>query len=99
MTMQQAIQCPLPAGRRQGWARFVLEVLLWAGPWLAAAALAASRWIPDLYGFPYFHLADQTAALLLLFTGLSLMLRSCIAMLPRQMCSTRCVISARGCGS
>jgi len=75
MTMQQAIQCPLPAGRRQGWARFVSEVLLWAVPWLAAAALAASRWIPDLYGFPYFHLADRTAALLLLFTGLSWMLR------------------------
>jgi heat shock protein HtpX len=75
MTMQQAVQYPLPQERRRGWARFSLEVLLWAAPWLCAAVLAAGRWIPDLYHFPRLTLSPNAVPALLMFTGATWMLR------------------------
>ena len=42
----QAVQYPLPADRKIQWGRFPLEALLWATPWVSAAALATLVWRP-----------------------------------------------------
>lgn len=75
MAMQQAIEYPLPQDRRAGWGRFSIEFLLWIVPWLAAAILAAARWIPDLYRFPKINLPRHTLPALLIFAGVTWILR------------------------
>ncbi len=45
--MNLAVQYPLPEDQRIQWGRFPLEVLLWATPWLSAAALATLFWYPE----------------------------------------------------
>jgi heat shock protein HtpX len=45
--MNLAVQYPLPEDRRIQWRWFPVEVLLWATPWVSAAALATILWHPE----------------------------------------------------
>lgn len=74
--MHQAVQFPLPADRRIRWGRFPVEVLLWAAPWLSAAALGTLLWHPEWLPVLGSGQATETAKpLLLILLGVAWILR------------------------
>ncbi|HVT14620.1 MAG TPA: M48 family metalloprotease [Thermoanaerobaculia bacterium] len=74
--MRQAVRYQLPEERRIRWGKFPVEVLLWAAPWLCAAALAAALWHPEWVAVLGSGLATDTAQpLLLIVLGVAWILR------------------------
>jgi len=74
--MHQSIQYPLPEDRSIQWGRFPVEALLWAMPWLSAAALFALVRRPEWFTVLDHGLAINIAKpLLLIWIGIAWILR------------------------
>ena len=73
--MHQAVQYPLPVAERRAARGFPLEVLVWAAPALAVAALWVTFLVPDWLTFFGINLPPNAKPLLLIFAGVAWMLR------------------------
>jgi heat shock protein HtpX len=74
--MHQAVRYPLPEDRHINWNRFPLEIVLWATPWLCAAAFWAVRWHADWFavlGAP--EAVESAQPFLLILLGVTWILR------------------------
>ncbi len=72
--MHQPVRYPLPEDQRIRWGMFPLEVLLWALPWLSAAALATILWRPEWLASLGSE-AESAKPLLLILLGVTWLLR------------------------
>ena len=73
--MNQAVQYPLPVAERRAARGFFLEVLVWAAPALAVAALWIIFLVPDWLAFFGITLPPNAKPLLLIFAGVAWILR------------------------
>lgn len=73
--MNQAVQYPLPTDERRAARTFPMEVLVWAAPALALAALWIIFLVPDWLAFFGISLPPNAKPLLLIFAGVAWMFR------------------------
>jgi heat shock protein HtpX len=66
---------PLPQDRDIRWGTFPIEVLVWAAPWIGAAALGIVRWEPQWLRYAGFTVTSNLQPILLIFIGVTWILR------------------------